>query len=120
MTGAEPAKLSAGARLEGNFTVSKGALGSFDLSRAIQTGGRQFSGRTQFSELTGQGVYDKGAVSLRNLSIGAGALNAGASADITPGGALSGRIVADVKTGPQSLRATLSLGGTAKEPQVRN
>src|SRR5439155_246048 len=38
MTGAEPAKLASGGRLEGNFTVNKGVLGSFDLSRAIQTG----------------------------------------------------------------------------------
>src|SRR5437016_395271 len=40
MTGAEPAKLASGGRLEGHFTVNKGVLGSFDLSRAIQTGGR--------------------------------------------------------------------------------
>src|SRR6267378_2965510 len=40
MTGSEPAKLASGGRLEGNFTVNKGVLGSFDLSRAIQTGGR--------------------------------------------------------------------------------
>jgi hypothetical protein len=55
-------------------------------------------------------------VSLRNVNIGAGALNAGASADISQSGALSGRIVADVK----NQRATLQLGGTVKEPQVRN
>jgi hypothetical protein len=120
MSGAEPAKLLAAGRLEGSFTVNKGALGSFDLSRAIQTSGRQSAGRTQFSEMTGQGVYDQGAVSLRNLNIGAGALNAGASAEITQGGALTGRIVADVKTASQVLRATLNLGGTVKEPQVRN
>ena len=42
------------------------------------------------------------------------------SADIAPGGALSGRIVADVKTATQTMRATLSIGGTVKEPQVRN
>ena len=35
-------------------------------------------------------------------------------------GALSGRIVADVRTASQTLRATLLLGGTLKEPQVRN
>ncbi len=51
MTGAEPAKLASGGRLEGNFTVNKGVLGSFDLSRAIQTGGRQVTGRTQFTEM---------------------------------------------------------------------
>ena len=49
-----------------------------------------------------------------------GALQAGASADISQSGALSGRIVADIRTPSQSLRATLLLGGTVKEPRVRN
>ena len=70
--------------------------------------------------MSGQGVYDRGAVSLRNVNLGAGALNAGASADIAEGGELSGRIVADVKTSTQNVRATLILGGTVQEPQVRN
>ena len=48
--------------------MNNGVLGSFDLSRAIQTGGRQATGRTQFTEMTGQGVYDRGAVALRNVT----------------------------------------------------
>ena len=70
--------------------------------------------------MSGQGVYDRGAVSLRNITLGAGALNAGASADISESGALSGRIVADVKTSTQNLRATLNPRGNVQEPQVRN
>src|SRR5438132_1159157 len=120
MTGAEPAKLASGGRLEGNFTVNKGVLGSFDLSRAIQTGGRQVTGRTQFTEMNGQAIYNAGAVALRNVNIGAGALNAGASADIAQSGALSGRIVIDGRTSTQALRAILILGGTVREPQVKN
>jgi hypothetical protein len=120
MSAQDPAKLAAASRIEGKFTVSKGVLGSFDLSRLIQTSGRQASGRTQFAEMTGQGVYDRGAVTLRDVQLSAGALNAGASADIAPNGALSGRIVADVKTATQTLRQTVLLGGTVKEPQVRN
>jgi len=120
MTGAEPAKLASSGRLEGNFTVNKGVLGSFDLSRAIQTGGRQVTGRTQFTEMNGQAIYNAGAVALRNINIGAGALNAGASVDIAQSGALSGRIVIDVRTSTQALRAILILGGTVKEPQVKN
>ena len=120
LSGADPAKLAATGRVEGSFTIRKGVLGSVDLSRAIQTGGRQAGGRTQFTELTGQGVFDRGSVALRNISIGAGALNAGASADIAQSGALSGRIIADVRATGQSLRTTLNLGGTVREPQVRN
>jgi len=120
LSGPNPAKLAAGGRLDANFTVTRGVLGSFDLARAIQTGGKASQGRTPFAELNGQATYDRGAVSLRNVNIGAGALNAGASADISQGGALSGRIVADVKNASQVQRATLLLGGTLKEPQVRN
>lgn len=120
LNGPEPAKLIDGGRIEGSFTINKGALGSVDLSRALQTGGRQASGRTPFTEMTGQGVYDKGMVQLRNVTIGAGALNAGASADINASGAISGRIVADVKTGSQTLRASFNLGGTVRDPQVKN
>jgi hypothetical protein len=120
MSGVEPAKLGATGRLEGNFTVTKGVLGSFDLSRALQTGGRQVTGQTQFADMSGQAVYDRGAVSLRNVNLSAGALNAGASADISESGALTGRIIADVKSAAQNLRATLVMGGTVKEPQIRN
>jgi hypothetical protein len=120
MTGSEPAKLASSGRLEGNFTVNKGVLGSFDLSRAIQTGGQEVTGRTRFTEMNGQAIYNAGAVTLRNVNIGAGALNAGASADIAQSGALSGRIVIDVRTSTQVLRTILILGGTVKEPQVRN
>lgn len=122
MSGAEASKLGSGGRFEGNFTVTSGVLGSFDLGRVIRTSGREYAGRTQFNELSGQATYDRGAVTLRNVSIGAGALNAGASADIAQGGALTGRIIADVKStsGGRSATATLHLGGTIKEPQVRN
>ena len=120
MTGSDPAKLGSAGRLDGNFTITSGTLGSYDLIKGIQTGGKQASGTTQFTEMTGQAVYDKGALSLRNVNIAAGALNAGASADISASGALSGRIVADVKTANRSQQATIILGGTLKDPQVRN
>ena len=115
-----PGKLASSARLDGSFTVTRGVLGSIDLSRAIQTGGKFATGRTEFSEMNGQATYDRGAVALRNITLGAGQLNAGASADIAQNGALSGRIVADVRVASQTLRATLNLAGTVKEPQVRN
>jgi hypothetical protein len=120
MSAPDPGGLVSAGRIDGNFTVNKGTLGSFDLARAIQSGGRQYAGSTQFVEMNGQGSYDRGAVALRNITIAAGALNAGASADISQSGALSGRIVADVKTTTRALSATLLLGGTVKEPQVRN
>ncbi len=114
-----PARLHEGARLEGNFKIEKGVLGSFDLSRALQTGGAQSGGRTLFNELNAQAVYDKGATQLRNVVITAGAMNASASLDIDAGGTLAGRIAAEVKTPAQVQRATLSIGGKLQDPQIR-
>jgi len=120
MSAADPGGLAAAGRLDGNFTISNGTLGSFDLGQAVQSGGKNYRGSTQFVEMTGQGTYERGAVALRNVNLAAGALNAGATADISQSGALSGRIVADVRTTQRALSATLLLGGTVKEPQVRN
>jgi len=119
MSGGTPASLYESARAQGEFKIEKGVLGSFDLTRALQTGGAQTGGRTIFSELTGQGVYDKGAIQIRNVSITAGAMNAGASLDVDASGGLSGRVVADVKTPTQTLRATLNLSGKIQDPVIR-
>jgi hypothetical protein len=119
MSDAEPTNFKTKGRVEGSFSLNKGVLGSFDLSRAILTGGRQATGRTPFTEMNGQAVFDRGAIALRNVSFGAGAMNAAASADITPEGALSGRIIADIRTSSQNLRATVNIGGTVTEPLVK-
>jgi hypothetical protein len=105
--------------MQGDFKIEKGVLGSFDLTRALQTGGAQSGGRTPFTELTGQGVYDKGVVQITNVSISAGNMNAGASLNIDAGGGLSGRVVADVKAATQTLRATLNLSGKVQDPVIR-
>ena len=120
MRGSQPAKLGETARIEGTFTINRGVLGSFDLARAVQSQGKAATGRTMFAEMTGHATYDRGAVALRNVTLGAGQLNAGASADIAQNGTLSGRIVADVRVASQQMRAVLNLGGTVREPQVRN
>jgi hypothetical protein len=120
VNGPDPTKFMERGRLEGSFSVHKGVLGAFDLSRAIRTGGREAAGRTPFTGLSAQGLFDKGAIALRNVAFSAGAMNAGASADIAADGALSGRVVADIRTSSQTLRATVNLGGTLKEPQVKN
>jgi hypothetical protein len=72
-----------------------------------------------FNELKGQGVYDKGTVQLRDISISAGAMNAGASVDIDASGGISGRVAADVKTPNQTLRAVLNISGKVQAHVIR-
>ena len=119
MSGTAPDSLYESARVQGEFKIDKGVLGSFDVARALQTGGLQSGGRTVFNEMTGQGVYDKGAMQFTNVIISAGALNAGASLNIDANGGLSGRIVADVKTASQKQSATLNISGKVQDPVLR-
>ena len=114
MSGTAPDKLAAEARLEGRFAVTKGVLGSFDLARAIQPSATQAAGRTLFSELSGVGTYNKGAVQLRDMKLTAGLLTANGILDIDATGRLAGRINADL--GAQ--HGAIALSGTAKDPKV--
>jgi len=115
MSGVAPEKLGADARIEGAFTVTKGVLGSFSLSRALQPTSAQVGGRTEFSELSGIGVYNKGAVQLRDMKLSAGLLSATGVADIDATGRLTGRVNAELG----SQRGTFALTGTSKDPQLR-
>jgi len=72
-----------------------------------------------FNELSAQGLYDKGSVQISNATVSAGAMNAGMSVNIDPGGNLSGRVVADVKTPSQTLRSTLNISGKIQDPVIR-
>jgi hypothetical protein len=64
-------------------------------------------------------VYDKGTVQLRDITMSAGAMNAGASLDIDANGGISGRVAADVKTPNQTLRAVLNVSGKVQAPVIR-
>jgi hypothetical protein len=115
MAGPDPAKLYEGARLEGTFTVTKGALGSFDLSRALQSTSAQASGRTPFSELAGSAALANGALALRDLKLSSGLLTANGTLDVDAAGGLSGRVNAELR----NLRGTFYIGGKLGEPQLR-
>ena len=115
MSGAAPDKLGAEARIDGSFTVIKGVLGSFSLSRALQSTIAQVTGRTEFTELTGVGLYNKGVVQLRDMKLAAGLLSGNGTAEIDAAGRLTGRVNAELGT----QRATFALSGTSKEPLIR-
>ena len=115
MAGPDPAKLVEGARLDGTFTVAKGALSSFDLSRALQATSAQASGRTPFTELEGSAALANGAFALRELRLRSGLLTASGTLDVDAAGGLSGRINAELR----NLRGTFYIGGKLLEPQLR-
>jgi len=115
MSGPDAAKLYQSARLDGEFEVAKGALGSFDISRALQSTSAQTSGRTQFSELQGTVSLANGALAFRDLRMSSGLLKAAGTLDIDAKGGLSGRINAELR----NLHGTMYIGGRLADPQLR-
>jgi hypothetical protein len=115
MSGPEPAKLYESVRLDGEFTVTKGALGSFDLSRALQSSSAQSSGRTPFSEMEGRVSLAGGALAFRDLRLSAGLLGAKGTLDVDVKGGLSGKVDAELR----ALRGTFYIGGKLGDPQLR-
>jgi hypothetical protein len=115
MSGTEPAKLHESLRLAGDFTVQKGQLASFDLSRALQSTSAQASGRTPFSDLSGEASYAAGALALRELKLAAGLLHASGTLDVDAKGGLAGRVNAELR----NLRGSFYIGGTLADPQLR-
>jgi hypothetical protein len=111
-------KLGPGARVDGNFTVSKGQITGVDLPRTLQSG-KSVGGNTPFNELTTQAQLDKGQLALRGMKIDAGALSASGAVDVDGGKSLSGRLAADLKTPGGVLRATLQISGTPSQLAIK-
>jgi len=111
-------KLGPGARVDGNFTVSKGQITGVDLPRTMQTG-KSVGGNTPFNEMTAQAQLDKGQLALRGVKIDAGALSASGAVDVDGGRSLAGRFAADLKTPGGLLRATLQISGTPSQLAIK-
>jgi len=108
-------ELFAAPRLEGSFTVLKGALLGVDLARLLQGGG--VGGKTVFTELTGGFVREAGRTQLRQMVLVAGPVSAGGSAEVDAGKRLSGRYTVEIKSPVAKARANLAVAGTLSEPR---
>ncbi len=111
-------KLGPGARVDGNFAVSKGQITGVDLSRTLQSG-KSVGGNTPFNELTAQALLDRGQLALRGIRIDAGALSANGSVEVDGGKSLAGRFAADLKTPGGMVRATLQVSGTPSQLAIK-
>jgi AsmA-like C-terminal region len=111
-------KLGPGARVDGNFSVSKGQIAGIDLARTLQSG-KSVGGNTPFNEMTAQAQLDKGQLALRGVKIDAGPLSASGAVDVDGGKSLAGRFAADLKTPGGMLRATLQVSGTPSQLAIK-
>ena len=116
MRAATPDRLEATARLDGTFTVQKGALGMVDLSRVLQGNAGATGGNTLFSEMTGGVLVEGPRVQVRNIRLVAGLLSATGAAEVDAQKNLSGRFQVELRG---QARSPLTLSGTVAAPVFR-
>jgi hypothetical protein len=110
--------LGARARVDGSFSVQKGAISGIDLPRVIQTG-KAVPGSTNFNELSARAELGDGRLALRAVKLDAGQVSASGSIDVENGKLLAGKFAADMKTPGGALRTTLNVSGTPSQLNVK-
>ncbi len=117
MQAADPAKLFAANRLEGNFVVARGTLMGVDLGRMVQGGA--MSGETKFAELAGSFLHDRGTTQLRQVRLTEGAITATGGVDVDVESNVRGRFAVDLKMSSEQRRANLVVAGNLKKVEWR-
>jgi len=112
MRAGEAMKLFNAPRLEGAFVIRKGVLLGVDLGRLLQSG--ETSGKTEFSELTGSFVHERGTTQLQQLRLSAGILSANGSVEVDTDKNIRGRLAIDLRMAAEQRRASLAVSGTTK------
>lgn len=106
----DPAQLFPSGRVEGNFTIPRGTLLGVDLGSVLQGG--TLRGQTQFSELGGSLVYERGVAQFRSLRLNQSNMAATGSIDVDAERNVRGRINAEIKLSTEMRRASLGVSGT--------
>ncbi|MCX7147684.1 MAG: hypothetical protein NT042_16220 [Sulfuritalea sp.] len=117
MQAADPAKLFAANRLEGNFVVARGTLMGVDLGRMVQGGA--MSGETKFAELAGSFLHDRGTTQFRQVRLTEGAITATGGVDVDVESNVRGRFAVDLKMSSEQRRANLVVAGNLKKVEWR-
>lgn len=100
------------------FTVRDALVNGIDLAKAVETVGLSRGGSTRLDTLAGQVATQGRAIQLSNLVATSGALAAQGQVNVSPQGALSGRITVDLTTRKGALGVPLAVGGTLDDPSV--
>ena len=77
------------------------------------------AGVTKFAELTGEFGAGDGRVTYRNLNLQGGVLRGGGNIDIAANGALSGRVLVEIRSNVAQDRATFAVSGNVARPSLR-
>jgi AsmA-like C-terminal region len=118
MKAAAPDKLFEAARMEGRFTIQKGAITNVDMTRVLQ-GSSTGGGTTLFSEMSGAATADAGRIRVSQLRMAAGLLQGVGNVDVDAEKNLSGRVQIELRAQSVQARATLSVSGSLQNPLFR-
>jgi hypothetical protein len=114
---AEAAALFDAPVLQGSLAIRNGSLQGVDFGRMLQ--GEATTGTTQFSELTGQLVHERGVTQLRDLRLNAGKLTANGSVEAEAGKGVRGRLTVLLRLAGEQRRADVLVGGTPDKIEWR-
>jgi uncharacterized protein involved in outer membrane biogenesis len=117
---AKAAQLGDALRLETPFTVRNGVLYGLDLPGAVSalTKRGKGDGQTQFDELKGRLVLERGAYRFTNLRIASGVLSARGNVTIGANKSLSGRLSTSAQALGAVTNVPLVVAGTLESPKV--
>lgn len=110
MQAADAAQLFPSARLEGSFSIPRGTLLGIDLGSVLQGG--DIRGQTQFTELAGSLLHERGVTQFRQLRLNQANLNAGGTLDVDAERRVRGRVSAEIRLSTEQRRVNLGVSGT--------
>jgi len=106
--------------VEGPFNVQNGVLYGVDIQKtATNLLSKEAGGQTQFDQLSGYIVVERGAQHISQLQVRSGALAAQGNVNVSPRKELSGRIYAQVKASQiAAAEVPLNVSGTVDSPML--
>ena len=105
------------AQIQAQVGMARGVLAGIDFDRVLQ--GRGQGEQFTFDSLKANLLYDAGRIEASQVRLTAGALAATGTVNIAPDQTARGRIAIEVKSASSRQNASLSIGGTATNPQYQ-
>lgn len=105
--------------LVGAFQVRDGTMSNIDLVQAMRNPGN-VGGQTKYAELATKVRVVDNVIRFESLKLSGGVLFAGGNVSVaTDGGALSGTLIAEIRSNVAQDRAVFGLSGTAARPVLK-
>ncbi|MFM9883916.1 MAG: hypothetical protein ACKVQT_12900 [Burkholderiales bacterium] len=110
-------KLLAAPTIEMTYTIDKGTIHAFEISRAVQ-GAENLVGTTPMSAGSGTLQVNAGRITVSGFRFKSGSIAATGSASIDASGNLNGQIGGELRTPGGTSRGGVALSGTLAKPSI--